>query len=135
MARVFENPKRICEVLTCKSKWIKGNWHETLRISSREIPLAQRYHSHCLIGAMRCTMPAPRDTKKDLTYSDEWYTQAQVILRRDIRTEHILKIINKLASQGKFPLRHYPSPENFNDHPTTQWKHIQLLLRHLPKGV
>lgn len=134
MARVFTEPKTLREVLTCKSKWIKGNWHETLRTLDKEIPLAQRFHSHCLIGAMRCTMPAPRDTKI-LETLQEHQKQSEVILRRDIRTERILKIINKLASQGKFPLRRYNSPETFNDHPTTQWKHIQLLLRHLPKGV
>lgn len=139
MARVFTEPKTLREVLTCKSKWYKGAMHHLLfehldTINPYNVPLVQRYYSHCLMGAVECTEPSPADTN-ELGTSENSLKRVIATRNRSKRRDVILSTIQKLCEQRKLPLREYYSVERFNDHHTTEWKHIQLLLRHLPKGV
>lgn len=112
MTRIFEKPTRIRQVLTCRSKWTKHKEYRNLLIDNLDQPKHLIYEKHCLVGALACLV--------------------------DLNSYHykaVKAVINKLCEQSKLPKRSYTCIGDFNDHCATEWKHIQLVIRHLPKDV
>lgn len=112
MAKIFEKPTRIRQVLTCKSKWTKHIQHRNRLTNDLDQPTHFFYEKHCLVGALAC-----------LADLDSYHYKA------------VKAVINKLCEQGKLPKKSYTCIGDFNDHCATEWKHIQLVIRHLPKDV
>lgn len=112
MTKIFEKPTSIRQVLTCKSKWTKKTSHKNLLKDDPELPRHLMFEKHCLHGALWCKVEKP--------------TKQYIVVK---------EVIDKLCEQNKLPLKWYKNVLDFNDHPTTEWKHIQLVLRNLPKGI